>query len=393
MIGQSAIAKPKRECMMRLKMETNMKRFLLPLAAIIAILVPAAALAFSMQSSQVVTLPKGQTKTGTYYAWGQVVTIDGNVNGDLICGGDSVTVNGAVHGDVLCAGQTITINGPVDGSVRLAGQSVDVNGSVGRNGTVAAQSFNLGSSAHITGDLGVLGQTATISGPVDQDIYGAMQLLSLQSASGGVNAFVKSLNVASNAVVHGDLRYTSTQTFDISKTQVTRSIIRTAPPSHQQSPSNAVLSSTLFLLYIMVAGAIVGLVLLWLAPVLVKSVVLTMLKRPGASIGWGAVVTFLGPILFFILFVTIIAIPLGLLASAIWGLLLITSGLFAGIATGSWILERTDWRKGSWIWATALGIPVLAILVSIPFLGALVALVATLWAVGGASLSAKGLRG
>src|SRR4051812_5664076 len=112
-----------------------MKRILKVMAVIIAVGLPSVAVAYPVDSSQTVTLPKGQTKAGTFYATGQTVTIDGDVDGDLICAGQTVTVSGAVHGDVICGGQNVTINGPVDGSVRAAGQTVDVNGTVGRNVT------------------------------------------------------------------------------------------------------------------------------------------------------------------------------------------------------------------------------------------------------------------
>jgi cytoskeletal protein CcmA (bactofilin family) len=370
-----------------------MKRLFVYLAGIIAILVPIAALAFSTQVSHVVTLSKGQTQSGTYYAAGQVVTIDGDVNGDLICGGNTITVNGSVSGDVICAGQTITINGPVGGSVRLAGQVVNVNNTVARNGTIAAQTFNLGSSGSIAGDLGLLSQTASVDGPVTEGVYGAMQLLSLQSSVGSVHAYLGSLNVGPTATIHGNLNYTSDQTFNVNKSQVSGSIVRTAPP-HHASPSvgQTITNFVIFGLYFMVAGIVIGLVLLWLAPRLIKRVVENMRSRPGASVGWGAVVTLIGPLLFILLFITVIAIPLGLLAAAIWGLMLVTSSIFSGIATGTWLLERMNWNKESWIWATVIGIPVLGILVSIPFLGFFIGIVSTFWAVGGLGLSSKALR-
>jgi hypothetical protein len=111
------------------------KRLMAVVLAVTGALIPGLALAYSVQANQNVTVPKGETKTGTFYATGQTITIDGDINGDLICAGSTVNVNGAVHGDVICAGQLVSVNGPVDGSVRLAGQSVSVNNTVGRNKT------------------------------------------------------------------------------------------------------------------------------------------------------------------------------------------------------------------------------------------------------------------
>jgi cytoskeletal protein CcmA (bactofilin family) len=166
------------------------KRLLVRVAVLVAVLVPAAALAYGVQTGQTTTVAKGDTKSGTFYAAGQTVTVDGDINGDLICAGQTVHVNGAVHGDVLCAGQTITVNGPVDGNVRLAGQTLDVNGTVGRNVTVVGQTFALGGGANVAGDLGVATQSATLSGPVAKTVYGATGNLTIDNKVGDVDAQV-----------------------------------------------------------------------------------------------------------------------------------------------------------------------------------------------------------
>ena len=77
-----------------------------------------------------VSLAKGQTKDGAYYAAAQTVTVDGTVNGDVYCAGQHIYINGTVNGDVLCAGQMVTIRGTVSGDVRTAGQMIEIAGTV-----------------------------------------------------------------------------------------------------------------------------------------------------------------------------------------------------------------------------------------------------------------------
>jgi cytoskeletal protein CcmA (bactofilin family) len=369
------------------------KRFLAAMLVAVAAVVPAAALAFGAQSGQNITLPRGETKTGTYYVAARTVTVDGDVDGDLICAGNNVTVNGAVHGDVICAAQTLTVNGPVDGSVRLAGQVVTLTSTVGRNGTIAAQTVTIGSAAHVVGDLGLAAQTASVNGAVDKDVYGGVDSLSLGAATGAVTVWLNTLDVGPSANVKGDLKYTSDQTFDVNKSKVSGSIQRTAPAvSKVERENDAARTSLALRLYWIFASLLVGVVLALLAPKFVGRITETMRKRPGASIGWGLIVTLLGPVLFLLLLVTVIGIPLAFLEGALWLLMLAMSGLFAGIAAGEWFLERAEWRRSTLLGAAALGIPLTVIIFSIPVLGFLAGIVATWWAVGGMSLSAKPLR-
>jgi hypothetical protein len=144
-----------------------------------------------------------------------------------------------------------------------------------------------------------------------------------------------------------------------------------------------------WLIYWMAAALVTGLVLVWLAPRMMRRVSQVMLERPGPSLLWGAIVTLLGPVMLILLMVTIIGIPVALLLGALWLLALLTSGLFAGVAVGEWITNRTGWQRGSLYAAAVVGIVVTVIVFNIPFIGWLVALVATWWAVGGLVLSAR----
>jgi cytoskeletal protein CcmA (bactofilin family) len=370
-----------------------MKRMFAAIAVAAVLVLPTAALAFGAQGERTVTVPKGETRSGTFYAAGQVITVDGDIDGDLICAGNTVSVNGTVHGDVLCAGQTITINGTVDGSVRLAGQVVDINGQVGRNGMIASQSLTLGSSARIAGDLGLAGQTANLNGPVAKDVYGFADSLALGSTAGGVNVTTSDLTMASDARVQGDLKYVSSNTFNLDHSKIGGNVERTAAPDIRgKVQENAARAELGLRLYWMVASLIVGLAFALLAPRMVQRVTKIMRKRPGGSIGWGLIVTLLGPILALLLAVTILGAPLALLVAVVWAIVVSTSGIFAGIAAGEWFVERAEWRRGPLLMATAIGVPLGAIIFSIPVLGWLIGLVATWWAVGAIALAAKQAR-
>lgn len=365
-----------------------MKRLGKLLAYAIFALLPVTALAFSSDTGQSVNLAQGQTRTGTYYAAGRDVTIDGDVNGDLVCAGQNVTVNGAIHGDILCAAQTLTINGPVDGSVRLVGQVVNVTGTVGRNGTIAGQTVDV--SGHITGDLGLLAQTATVNGAVDSDVYGVTQALTIGSSVGGAVVRVDTLQLTSNAHVKGNINYTSPNTATFSQSQVGGSVTHNlpAPTTHHMASFGSIVWTIIFFI---LGIWVLAFVLVLVVPRSVTSVTDSMFSKPALHIGIGIATMILAPILATILLFTVIGIPLAVLIWLLWILGIALAYVFATIGVGLLILRWTKWNKGSLLWAVAIGVPVGIIVFNVPFIGWLVALVALWWGLGSLAVSAKAL--
>jgi cytoskeletal protein CcmA (bactofilin family) len=370
-----------------------MKRKLLLGALLAGLLVPVGALAMSVSSGQSVTVAKGETHQGTLFAGSQVITIDGDIDGDLVCAANTVTVNGTVRGDVLCGAQTITINGTVEGNVRVAGQSVNLNGSVARNGMVATQSLTMGTAAKLAGDMGIVGQSASINGPVQRDVYGAMQSLNLAAPVGAVTAAINNLTISGDGKINGDLRYTSSETLNVDKSKVTGQVVHTQPAKHDKANADdAARASLAGRLYWMLAAVLMGLAIVFVAPRHVRRVSQVMRDRPGAAVGWGLIIALITPLLILLLAFTVIGIPLAFLLGLGYVAALIVSGVLAGIAAGEWFVDRAEWRTNPLLWAALVGVSLSVIIFSIPFIGWLVALVATWWALGGLVLSARHAR-
>lgn len=360
--------------------------------ALAALAIPAAALAANSSENTNVVLAKGDNRTGTYYAGGQTITVDGNVAGDVVCAGQTVVINGAVDGDVLCAAQTITVNGEVTGSIRSAGQVVTVNGSVGRNVTVAGQNVVLGSGARVNGEVAVAGNTVVVSGPVQQNVYAGANNLTLNSTVGGnVTSYVEKLSLGSAAVVTGNLDYTSDQTFALDKSKVNGQIVRHAPAQPQRQ-ENTVAERLGSLLYWIVASLLGALLVVWLAPRLVRGVTNTMLGRWQASLGWGALILIGGPLVLIMLAVTVVGLPTAAVAAVLWLLAIITSGVFAGIAVGRLALQNKDTSQRGLALAALIGVPIMVLVGWLPVIGGLVGIITTAWVLGAMALALNRAR-
>jgi cytoskeletal protein CcmA (bactofilin family) len=211
---------------------TAMGKRLLQTSLIITVLaaLPGLALAFSARGGDTVTLAKGETHRGTLYAGGQSLTIDGDVDGDVVCAGNTVSIAGTVRGDVLCAAQSITVSGRVEGNVRVAGQTVTISGRTARNLWVAAQTFTFEPAAQAGGELALLAQTATLGGSIGRELYGTSELLKLNGpVAGTVDVHTDKLTLGASSRVNGNLIYTSAGRADVKDEQVGGFIRRHEP--------------------------------------------------------------------------------------------------------------------------------------------------------------------
>lgn len=356
-----------------------------------ALLIPAGALA-ATPDGQDITLSQGDNRTGTYYAFAQTVTVDGNVDGDVVCAGQTVVINGEVKGDVLCAAQNLTVNGPVTGSVRVAGQIVTLNNTVGRNVTALAQNFTLGTDAKVSGELSVAGQSVTLSGPVTGAVYIGAESLKLNSSIGGnLTAYAEQIDLGKSATVAGNVDYTSESTQNLDKAKIEGQVVHHSPATPARHEPTAA-DRFEMLLYWVAAVLLGALLAVWLAPRAVRNVTNVMMKRWGASLGWGALVVLVGPLALFVVALSVIGLPAAVALGLLWVLAIMSSGVLAGVAVGRLAWQRDDDSPRALALAALAGVPLVVIAHWLPWLGVLVGLGVGLWAVGGLVLAAAAAR-
>jgi hypothetical protein len=137
-------------------------------------------------------------------------------------------------------------------------------------------------------------------------------------------------------------------------------------------------------LFSVFSALVVGLVLisLWRKPII--KLTDQMLKKIGTSIGWGAVIMFLTPIVAIILLITLIGLPLAMILIGLWLIALYISKILVGILVGRSILNKL-WakKKDSLIWAMIIGVLAVWLISSLPLIGWLLCLLAVWWGLGG----------
>ena len=335
-------------------------------------------LAFNARSGDIVTIASGEVIDGDLYVAGGTIIIDSTINGDLIAAGRTIMVNGTVNGSIIAAGQTININGEVSHAVRIIGETLNIGGTIGRDLLVAGREFSMTSTSEIGGDLLLGADTARIDGLIKGDI----------------NSGVNSLTVASTANIQGKLNYISKKEANIQSGAQIRGTITHKLPDVPDVKKRLGAGRLWWIVIGFLMAFVLGIIVVLLAPRRVKAVTESIRTHPWASLGWGAVILISTPIVALIVCITVIGLPLGLIALVLYAIAIYLTQLFVGLLIGQLIIGafRRVETKAALVGALALGLAILRLLKLIPFVGFFFVLATVLFGLGAILVSERKLR-
>lgn len=116
-----------------------------------------------------------------------LVEINGTINGNVFAAGGRVEINGTVNGSVFAGAQTILINGTIDGSLYAGSStmSLESNAAVSRNLFYGGFNLNTDPDSVVGRDLLVGAYQALLSGQVERDLQAGVAALEIQGEIGG----------------------------------------------------------------------------------------------------------------------------------------------------------------------------------------------------------------
>ena len=137
---------------------------------------------------------------------------------------------------------------------------------------------------------------------------------------------------------------------------------------------------------------LLGAVALLLAPAWSHDVADVLRARPGVSIVLGALLLFFIPIVVALLAVTIVGIPLAVVAFALYVALLVLATVFVSVRIGEWLLSRGH-RIAAARWAPlALGVLIVSLLITLPIVGAIAGAIVVMLGAGAIFLELRRRR-
>jgi cytoskeletal protein CcmA (bactofilin family) len=322
-----------------------------------------------IRSGGQVIIAEDETVEGDLYASGGQVRIDGTVNGDLVASGGQIDVAGQVTGDALLGAGSVDITGQIDGDARVGTGQATLSGSIGEDLVVGSGQVTITSSGQVGEDFIFGSGRTTLDGTVDGDVLGGTGRYVKRGTVGGT----EDVTVGRDRETVGDRLLDALQRF--------------------------------------VAILVVGALLLWLLPRAIGGSAETLRRRPWASLGIGALamIGFVVLCVAVLVLCVLIAIGLGflrledLVGVTIFGTAAFMTGLaflffiavaFAAQAIVGLFLGRVGAGGGPgrrWA-ALALGVLLVAILISLPVVGGWIGFVIALFGLGALILELRPWR-
>ncbi|MEJ2187169.1 MAG: polymer-forming cytoskeletal protein [Gemmatimonadota bacterium] len=352
-----------------------------PAMASIVLLVAACQPAAFEAVDQAVHVRRG----GDVIAVGQMVVVNDSVPGDVMAAAGDIRFDGTAGGDLLGAAANLNLAGRLAGSLRVAGGNVRVATDVGRNVTAAGGQVILEPAGHVRGNGYLTGGTIQLDGTVDHLVRAAGRDVVLNGLVGGdVHVESEHLRVGPDAVINGDLRYRLARggTADIDPgSRVTGRIIA-LPPETGGWAGGVV--RFLLMLGFLVAGLATVVVL----PGAAATAEVRLRTRPGAAFGLGLAWLVLVPIAIVMVCITVIGVPLGLVAAALYLISVYLARAVVAVWIGRLILRRgSEHDRTGLALAFLTGGIVLLVLGLIPWVGKIITILTCIFGLGAMALT------
>ncbi len=350
-----------------------------------------------------------------YAAGGTTLDLHSNFGNDVYAAGTTISIPGTVNGDLTVGGSTVTVTGEVKGGVRIAGGTVTLNSKVGKNVVLMGGTLTIDANADIAGEVIIAGGTVVINGHVAQSVNAWAGTMTINGAIDGPvslhlnsdNGNAPALHVQQHAALKGDLTYWAAKDATIDAGAVITGVTKhNATTDNTKSLQNTFQKIVdIGRLWSLFSALVVGVLIALLFPRTLRAVADTMLKRSGASVGWGVLLALATPFAFIILMLTVIGIPLGLIGIGLYMTSLYLAQVFLGFLVGDILVRWLGTRRASSVgtptvrqfapvWLTLIGMIVISLIidflfgylggfaVALSFLFGIVHLFLTLWTFG-----------
>jgi hypothetical protein len=264
-----------------------------------------------------------------------------------------------------------------------------VDAAVNDNATVAGRTVRLSPKADVGGEAVLTGNSVIAEGHIARDLkIGATTARIGADVGGGVEAQARDVSVLPGAVIRGDLVVRAPEPPTISPDAQVLGEVRYESTAREAWSGWIRLFGFSFL-----ALLILGWVALAVAPSWASRVAGTLRRRLGMSAAAGVAVLVLLPLLAGALLITVIGIPLSIVLLALYAAGVVVSGVIVGYRLGEWMLGRAHRPDASRWGRMALGVFIVALGVTLPAVGWLVALVVVMLGTGAIALEARDWHG
>jgi len=345
------------------------------------------------KEEKILILPREAVHEGDYFAIASNIEISGEVKGDVYLFGQQIVIDGKVGGDVIAIGGTIDISGEVLGNIRATGGQLLLVGTVGRNVTMMGGNAQLLYPAKIAGNLVCVAGNCDLAANIGNDakVYSSNLRVSGEVKNNLV-AHVGDLRITSNANLGGNLQYSSNAIAFIDPTAQIHGEIIHHPSAFKNFLKGQWLEGFYFISRI--AGVlmnflfsfVVGWVLIRYYPKRLHAVLSALRSHPLKSLGMGAMLMVVLPLLSLLLLITILGAPFAIALMGLSAIFFYAAKTIPILTFCNKYLTKFHLEPNS-LSLFAIGLVIYFTLVRIPYVGVLIALTCLLLGVGASAFS------
>lgn len=356
----------------------------LSLGALLVLLAPAFLFAAEFRVGEQVSLPALQGLGKNAYLAGGSVVSDARLAGDLSAAGGTIVVNGAVAADLLAAGGNISIVSDIGDDVRVAGGTIVISGAVGSD-LAAAGGQVTATGKRIGGDVLISGGTVHLAAPVSGSVRISGGSVTIDAPiAGDVEVHAQSLTLGSHAAISGNLSYEAPRKMLLEEGALVKGETTYTPIVNvREGPAAAVAVFSVWILATLASLIVAALVVFLLFGRYSRAIARDVAARPMRMLGVGFLAIVAIPAAAFVMFLTVVGVPLGVVVLAGYVGLLVFSWIIAPVVT--WALVESWWfkRVPEVRWQTVVyGAFIYLIVGLIPFVGWIVKAAVFLIALG-----------
>ncbi|MGB8535898.1 MAG: zf-HC2 domain-containing protein [Acidobacteriaceae bacterium] len=326
-----------------------------------------------LRHSEVVTVPATETVDDTLLATGNVVRVEGVVNGDLLAFGGTVEVHGTVKGDLVSfATQRTVVSGTVEGRIYTVSNSLDLDGELGHNIYALAQSLHVDNRGHVGGGILVGAGDVTLEGEVNRSVT---MFAGNADVSGSIGRELTmagdNLTLTNTARVGGNL---SAQVDQLKNVRIADGAAIAGKRDIQVRVRRSRFTRPGFYFFqaVWLASAmLVG----WLGLVLIPGFFQASVRAVGSgwrSVGLGIAVLAAVPVAIVVTAITLVGLPASLMLLAFYLAAIYLAKVWVGAFLGGLLLKPAGATKGDWLLGLLVGLLILTIAGFIPYLGGVV---------------------
>jgi len=286
--------------------------------------------------------------------------LTGIVRGNVWFFANQADLQGNIVGSVRGAGPSLLVDSIVEKNLQIFGNNVRTSSQVGWHSVISGNYVEVGGSHHRTD---ITGREVKLTGNFQDDVYVRTPYRQSQ------------LTVNSESVIQGTLHYHGEHPADIEPGAQLPQDIDWQPlliKSFTRHSFGEIFSWLTSLFGLLVVGLLVFSVIPDSAVYVVKK----FNEKPGVHLLIGFISLFLIPIVVVLLLFTVIGIPLAILVTIMYGVILYVSQIFASVYVGQLLVVRICKGTGTLkrflsrdFWSFTLGLIVLKLIIALPLIG------------------------